>query len=113
MGQLPKEVTESEWYKNLPEANWMGMIEQYRDRLAVCGIDLDQIEKTYLAFVATLVTQWERYGKILSFEKIFEHLEEAHQEYEKPFENGFCDMSMNVEIAVEKIKEKYYQEETE
>lgn len=111
MGHLPKEIVESEWYKNLPEANWGGALEKYREKLATCGVDLETLDKKYLAFVANLMFSWEYHEKTLSLPKIFEHLEEAWQRYEVAFKMGFCDVSLNIDIAVKDIKEKYYQEE--
>lgn len=107
-GGLPPEITESDWYKKLPVIDWMGMLEKYREKLTEIGVDLDSLDRKYFAFVATLMNGWGYYEKILSLEKIFEHLDEALREYEISFEMGFCDMSMNVEIAVKRVRDDHY-----
>ena len=110
MGKLSKEITESNWYKKLPVVNWEGALEEYQEKLAECGVDLETLDKKYLAFVANLMFSWKYHEKTLSLLKIFEHLEEAWQRYELSFDMGFCDISLNIDIAVKDIKEKYYKE---
>lgn len=107
-GGLPPEITESDWYKKLPVINWMGMLEKHREKLTEIGVDLDSLDRKYFAFVATLMNSWGYYEKILSLEKIFEHLDEAWRKYEGCFRMGFCDMSMNVEIAVKGTRDEFY-----
>lgn len=105
---LPPEITESDWYKELPVIDWTGMLEKHREKLTEIGVDLDSLDRKYFAFVATLMNGWGYYEKILSLEKIFEHLYEAWQTYEGCFSMGFGDMSMNVEIAVKRVRDELY-----
>ncbi len=108
---LPLEITESDWFKNLPVITWKGMLEDHRERLEEVGVDLDSLDKKYLAFVATLMSSWEFFETILSLDKIFEHLDEAWQRYERGFERGFGSMSRNAESAVKELKEAHYPDE--
>lgn len=59
MTQLPEEITESVWYKNLPEANWGRALEKYQEKLAACGVDLETLDKKYFAFLANVMFSWE------------------------------------------------------
>ena len=108
---LPPEVTESDWFKNLPVMNWKGMLEKHRKKLAEIGVNADSLDKKYLEFVATLMNGWVPFEKILSLERVFDHLDEALQRYENCFERGSGDMTRNVEIVLEELKENHYPDE--
>lgn len=105
---LPKEVTESAWFKNLPVMDWKGMLKPHRKKLAEIGVNPDSLDEKYLSFVATLMNGWVPFEKILSLERVFEHLDEAWQRYEDCFDMGFCDMTRNVESVLKELKEAYY-----
>ncbi len=118
MSQLPKEITESEWYKNLPVINWRDEIEERSEFMSEFNINLDEIDEKYLVIIANISRnskwkRWKGYTDILPLDKILLHIAEIHANYEESIAMGFKDMGPMTKFAIEKVKDKYYPEDGE
>jgi len=104
MSGLPKEITEFEWYKNLPtiESRLKPGMEKYREELAECGIDLDELGSSRLTFLQSYLSQRGAYGST-TLKEVADNLDALVKRYDSCFEMGFGDVSMNTSIAIKEI----------
>lgn len=104
MGRLPKEITESEWYKELPtiESCLKPGMEKYREELSGCGIDLDDLRSSRLVFLQSFLSQRNAYPSVI-LQAVVDNLDSLIERYDSCFDMGFGDISMNTKIAIEEI----------
>jgi hypothetical protein len=101
---LPKEIAESERYQNLPtiESRLKPGMEKYREELEACGIDFDELRSTRMVFLQSYLSQRSAFEGI-NLQMVVGSLNELLERYNSCFDMGFCDISMNMRIAIKEV----------